>query len=99
MAALWAYAAFSGFSPSVIRAVSMFSFLSLSLMINRPQYSIQLLGVAYLANLLWDPLSLFSLGFAMSYSAVFFILLGMPFLKKSGPLKTISSSFFGSYWG
>ncbi|MEN8666953.1 MAG: ComEC/Rec2 family competence protein [Flavobacteriaceae bacterium] len=99
MAALWAYAAFSGFSPSVIRAVSMFSFLSLSLMINRPQYSIQLLGVAYLANLLWDPLSLFSLGFAMSYSAVFFILLGMPFFKEIWTPKNNILQFFWQLLG
>lgn len=83
MGCLWTYAAFSGFSPSVIRAVSMWSFLSLSLLIKRPQYSLHLLGVAYLANLIWDPLALFSLGFSMSYTAVFFILLGMPFFNES----------------
>ena len=79
---LWAYAAFTGFSPSVLRAVSMFSFLGLSLLLNRPQYGLHLLLVAYIANLIWDPLALLSLGFAMSYLAVFFILLGMPIFKE-----------------
>ena len=79
---LWAYAAFSGFSPSVVRAVCMFSFLSTTLFLKRPQYSIHLLVVAFCVNLIWDPLALFALGFQMSYMAVFFILLGMPYFNE-----------------
>jgi len=79
---LWGYAAFTGFSSSVVRAVSMFSFLSFSLLLKRPQYSLHLLVVAYFSNLIWDPLAVFSLGFAMSYAAVLSILLGMPIFNE-----------------
>jgi len=60
----------------------MFSFLSFSLLLKRPQYSLHLLVVAYFSNLIWDPLVVFSLGFAMSYAAVAVILLGMPILNE-----------------
>jgi len=78
---LWSYAAFTGFSHSVVRSISMFSFLSLSLLIKRPQYSLHLLVVAFFTNLIWDPLAIFSLGFAMSYAAVATILLGYAYFK------------------
>ena len=92
---LWSYAAFTGFSHSVVRAMSMYSFLSLSLLIKRPQYSLHLLVVAFFTNLIWDPLAIFSLGFAMSYAAVATILLGMPILNKLwSPKNKILKSFW-----
>lgn len=79
---LWAYAFFTGLSPSVIRAVSMFSILTLSLILKRPLFSLHLLLVAFLFNIIWNPLAIFSLGFCMSYAAVTSILIGMPLFSK-----------------
>ena len=81
---LWTYAVFSGSSPSVVRAVSMFSFLSIAWIFNRPMFSLHYLAISFFFMVLWNPLVLFSLGFVMSYTAVASILLGMPLIESLG---------------
>jgi len=81
---LWTYAIFSGSAPSVVRAVSMFSFLSIAWIFNRPMFSLHYLAISFFFMLLWNPLVLFSLGFVMSYAAVASILLGMPLIESMG---------------
>ena len=81
---LWTYAIFSGSAPSVVRAVSMFSFLSIAWIFNRPMFSLHYLAISFFFMLLWNPLVLFSLGFVMSYAAVASILLGMPLIESLG---------------
>ena len=81
---LWGYALFSGSSPSVIRAVSMCSFLALAWILKRPMFSFHYLAISMLCMLFWNPLLIFSLGFCMSYAAVASILLGMPLLERLG---------------
>ncbi|MCW5518701.1 ComEC family competence protein [Aureitalea sp. L0-47] len=74
VASLVFYALITGMSPSVTRAVTMFSFFGMSRLINRPTNSINTLFLSFFFLLLWNPKWLFDVGFQLSYTAVFFIL-------------------------
>ena len=90
---LWSYAVVAGFSASVIRAVTMFSFLSYSNYLNRPGISFNILALSMAFILLIiDPLYLFQPGFQLSYSAVFSILWLYPKLLTLVYPKTVLSS-------
>ncbi len=72
---LWGFAFLAGFSASVIRAVTMFSFLAYALYLNRPGSSFNILALSmFFILLVIDPLLLFQVGFQLSYGAVFSIL-------------------------
>lgn len=77
---LWGFALISGFSPSVIRAVTMFSFFSLAQISSRPTNSFNTLFLSFFTLLLVNPMWLFHIGFQLSYAAVFFILWLQPSL-------------------
>jgi len=68
------YALITGMSPSVTRAVTMFSFFGMARLLNRPTNSINNLFLSFFFLLLWNPKWLFDVGFQLSYTAVFFIL-------------------------
>ena len=80
--ALWGFAALAGFSPSVMRAVTMFTFLSFGQFFKRKTNSINLLCLSALALLLYKPQLLFEVGFQLSYAAVFSIILLYPIFSK-----------------
>lgn len=71
---LTTYAALTGFSPSVVRALLLFAMLSLSRLLHRNSNTLDALALAALLTLVVDPAALLELGFQMSYAAVFFIL-------------------------
>lgn len=71
---LWSFAIIAGLSPSVVRAVTMFSFLIFATIINRESNSINTLFISFFVLLLIKPLWLFHVGFQLSYIAVFSIL-------------------------
>lgn len=71
---LWSFAFIAGLSPSVVRAVAMFSLFSLASLSNRPTNPLNTLAVSFLLLLTWNPLWLFHIGFQFSYAAVFSIL-------------------------
>ncbi|MBT8261811.1 MAG: competence protein ComEC family protein [Bacteroidia bacterium] len=79
---LWAYATITGLSPSVTRAVTMFTFFGMSQLLNRPTNSINTLFLSFFFLLLWNPKWMFHVGFQLSYSAVFFILWIQPRLYR-----------------
>ncbi|MDZ7741709.1 MAG: ComEC/Rec2 family competence protein [Bacteroidota bacterium] len=79
---IWAYAAITGFSPSVMRASAMFSFVALGKMIQRHAYIYNTLAASAFLLLLINPLSLFEIGFQLSYLAVFFIVWLQPLFYK-----------------
>lgn len=79
---LWGYAFITGLSPSVIRAVTMFSFFAFAKIINRQTNSINTLFLSYFTLLLLNPMWLFQVGFQLSYLAVFFILWILPVFNK-----------------
>ncbi|TDQ33317.1 ComEC/Rec2 family competence protein [Zeaxanthinibacter enoshimensis] len=76
---LWSYAIIAGLSPSVTRAVSMFSFVAYALYLNRPSNSFNIMALSmFFILLLFDPNLLFQVGFQLSYAAVLAILWGYP---------------------
>ena len=90
---LWSYAVIAGFSASVIRAATMFSFLAYSGYLNRPGISFNILALSMAFILLFiDPLLLFQPGFQLSYSAVFAILWLYPKLLRLVSPKTVLTS-------
>ncbi|MFK7947475.1 MAG: ComEC/Rec2 family competence protein [Saprospiraceae bacterium] len=75
---LWFYALLTGFSPSVIRATVMFSLLVLGLEMDKKPNIYNVLAASALVLLLIDPYFLFSVGFQLSYAAVFGIVYFQP---------------------
>ncbi len=93
---LWGFAFLAGFSASVVRAVTMFSFLSYALYLNRPGSSFNILALSmFFILLVIDPFLLFQIGFQLSYAAVFSILWIYPKLIK---LWTPKHIFFKKAW-
>ncbi|MGB5370658.1 MAG: ComEC/Rec2 family competence protein [Flavobacteriaceae bacterium] len=80
---LWAYAFLAGMSASIVRAVTMFSFVAYALYLNRPSNTFNILALSMFFILLaFDPNLLFQVGFQMSYAAVFAIVWIYPLLQK-----------------
>ena len=80
--ALWSFALIAGLSPSVVRSVTMFSFVALGLYLKRHTSIFHTLLVSILFILLFQPSFLFDIGFQLSYIALFFILWLQPLLSK-----------------
>ena len=80
---LWSFALLAGFSASVVRAVTMFSFVCYAFYLNRPANTFNILALSMFFILLaFNPLMLFRAGFQMSYLAVIFIVWIYPMLQK-----------------
>ncbi len=80
---LWLFALLAGFSASVVRAVSMFSFLAYAIYLNRPGSTFNILALSMSFILLAiDPKLLFQVGFQLSYAAVFSIVYIYPKLQQ-----------------
>ena len=79
---LWAFAFFTGGSPSVIRAVSLFSGFALAKYSRRIHSTFHLLIVSFFLLLVFYPPFLYQVGFQMSYLAVFGIIKIHPLLQK-----------------
>ncbi len=70
LALLWLYALITGLSPSVLRAVMMFSFLAIAKPWSRSTNVYNTLAVSAFFLLVYDPFLVFSVGFQLSYIAV-----------------------------
>lgn len=79
---LWSFAFLAGLSPSVLRAVSMFSFFALASIFGRRTNGINTLFLSFFTLLIINPFWLFQVGFQLSYSAVFFILWLQPLIYR-----------------
>lgn len=77
---LWLFALLAGLSPSVVRAVTMFSFVAIGLQIKRRSSVINTLFMSMMVLLLVKPQFIFEVGFQLSYLAVFSIVLLQPLL-------------------
>jgi competence protein ComEC len=93
---LWCFAVLAGLSPSVVRAVTMFSFFTFATAIKRPTNSINTLFLSFFLLLLLRPNWLFHVGFQLSYLAVFAILWIQPKLYKMYQPKFYIDKLF---WG
>ncbi|WP_369997193.1 ComEC/Rec2 family competence protein [Winogradskyella sp.] len=67
---LWSFAVVAGLSPSVTRAVAMFSVISIAMHLRRPTNIYNTLAISAFFILLVKPTFLFEVGFQMSYLAV-----------------------------
>jgi len=79
---LWGFAILAGLSPSVIRSVTMFSFVALGIHLKRKTNIFHTLLVSLFLILLFEPSFLFDVGFQLSYTALFFILWLQPKLSE-----------------
>lgn len=82
MLLLWSFAFLAGLSPSVVRAVCMFSFFAMASGLKRPTNSFNTLFLSFFVLLIFKPLWIFHVGFQLSYLAVFFILWVQPKLSR-----------------
>ncbi|WNM19980.1 ComEC/Rec2 family competence protein [Flavobacterium capsici] len=78
---LWSFALLAGLSPSVVRSVTMFSFLTIGTNLRRTVNIYHTLLISMLMILLVNPSFIYDVGFQLSYLAVFFILWLQPMLK------------------
>jgi len=93
---LWGFALLSGLSPSVTRAVTMFSFFAMAKIFDRDTNSINTLFLSFFTLLIINPLWLFQVGFQLSYLAVFFIVWLQPLFYRIGYSK---KWFVRKIWG
>ncbi len=78
---IWIYGYLIGFPASILRANIMFSMLFIAGVIAEPYDSINALFLSFWILLVFNPLSIFSVGFQLSYAATFSILYFSPRLK------------------
>ncbi len=81
---LWGFAFLAGLSASVVRAVTMFSFVAIGLQITNRGYNIyNTLAISAFLLLLLKPSFLFDVGFQLSYLAVLSIVTFQPYFSKT----------------
>jgi competence protein ComEC len=80
--ALWSFAFVSGLSPSIVRAVTMFSCFALASGLNRQKNSINTLFISAFFLLIINPNYVLDVGFQLSYGAVLGILSITPILDR-----------------
>ncbi len=79
---LWAYAFITGLSPSVLRAVTLFSIMSIGNSFNKRANMVNLLAVSAFILLVFKPYLLMQVGFQLSYVAVLGIIFIYPQIRK-----------------
>jgi competence protein ComEC len=92
---LWGFAILAGLSPSVVRSVTMFSFVAYGMYLKRSTNIFHTLLVSILLILLFQPSFLFDVGFQLSYVALFFIFWLQPLLEN---LWTPNNKITNYFW-
>ena len=78
---IWAFVFLVGLSTSVVRSAMMLSIYALMSLGHRDKMSVNTLAFSAIVLLIFNPLSLFDVGFQMSFMAVFAILILYPFFE------------------
>jgi len=92
---LFSFGLIAGLAPSVLRSVTMFSFVAIGMYLRRSTNIFHTLLVSMLLILLVQPAFLFDVGFQLSYIALFFILWLQPLLAQLWiPKNTIVNYFW-----
>lgn len=78
---LWAYAYLTGFSSSVSRSVTMFSFYAFSRILSHRGHSVNAILVSMFLLILIHPGRLLDVGFQLSYAAIFSIVTLNPLIS------------------
>jgi len=79
---IWLYALITGLSPSVLRAATMFSMMTVGQVGAREGNIYNTLGIAAFMLLIYDPYLIYSVGFQLSFAAVFGIVYLQPKLYR-----------------
>ena len=93
---LWFYAFITGLSPSVLRATAMFTVYIIGENIHRKANTYNSLALTAFFLLLINPNSLFDIGFQLSYSALFGIVVIEPKLREHVNVKNRVLRYFVS---
>ena len=91
---LFSFGIIAGLAPSVVRSVTMFSFVTIGTHLRRSVNIYHTLIVSILLILLFEPSFLFDVGFQLSYFALFFIIWLQPLLASIWVPKTKVSKYF-----
>ena len=91
---LWSFAIIAGLSPSVVRAVTMFSLFAIVRGLKRASNSLNTLAVSAFILLLVRPGFCFDVGFQLSYAAVASIIIVKPVLDKWWHIKHRIGNWF-----
>lgn len=94
-AVLWLFAFVTGFAPSVVRSVCMFSIWISGSLLARKSLSVNTLAATAFAMLLYRPSWLFDVGFQLSFLAVASILLLHPVIYPLISLKGRTGTYIG----
>ena len=78
---IWAFVFLVGLSTSVVRSAMMLSIYALMSLGHRDKMSVNTLAFSAIVLLIFNPLSLFDVGFQMSFMAVFAILILYPLFE------------------
>jgi competence protein ComEC len=78
---LWGFGILAGLAPSIVRSVTMFSFVAVGMFLQRSINIYNTLAVSILVILLFQPSFLFDVGFQLSYVALYFIVWLQPLLS------------------
>jgi len=89
---IWFYAMLTGFSASVLRATTMFSFVAMGMLVSRKIPVYNSLAASALFLLLLNPGYIYQVGFQLSYLAVIGIVALFPYVQKIIPAKGKFSS-------
>lgn len=79
---IWGFATLAGFTPSVLRAAVMFSFLSFALGSKRKTSAINTLALSAVFLIIINPYFIYQVGFQLSYLAVISIVTLQPRLSR-----------------
>ena len=82
IAILWGFAALTGLSPSVVRAVTMFTIVGISMELKATTQIYNSIFLSAFLIMLLNPLIIFDVGFQLSYSAVLAIVTIQPTLQR-----------------
>ncbi|MBO2544153.1 ComEC/Rec2 family competence protein [Salegentibacter sp. BDJ18] len=93
---MWGFTILAGLSPSVVRAVTMFSFIAIGMQMRRKTSVLNSLFISLFILLLVNPYFIFQVGFQLSYLAVFAIVTIQPKLFKLWQPKFKITKYF---WG
>lgn len=91
---LWMFGVLAGLAPSVVRSVTMFSFVAIGLFLRRSVNIYHTLLVSMFLILLIQPSFLFDVGFQLSYLALFFIIWLQPIFKSIWSPKSKIVTYF-----
>lgn len=94
MVSLTTFGVIAGLAPSVLRSVTMFSFVAVGMYLRRSTNIFHTLLVSMLLILLFQPSFLFDVGFQLSYFALFFILWLQPLLAQLWSPKNKLANYF-----